>query len=266
MPTSYPGSNDSFKVPDSPTTVVLNSPGDATRNHGQFHQDTGDAIIALQQNATLLSHDHSGTGSRPTEQLNQSNTHQNSDTDSGPTALHHTIGATPNQAAAGNHLHTGVYLPNYTPYYARVNFGPAGGFYTNNANDDTLAGPGWVATDDTSSLWTAGTNPQFTIPAAGKWHVYFRAVGSGTSSTGAYIGCKVLKNLPTGTAFNNSYVIAGDSRSVGFFANVPMVSEMIRFAKNDTVRFSIFTSISLNINSNINYVGDSYMSITYIGP
>lgn len=38
--------------------------------------------------------------------LTQANTHASPDTDSGPTALHHTLGVTANQAAAGNHTHT----------------------------------------------------------------------------------------------------------------------------------------------------------------
>jgi len=38
--------------------------------------------------------------------LTQSNSHASADTDSSPTALHHTLGAGANQAAAGNHAHT----------------------------------------------------------------------------------------------------------------------------------------------------------------
>jgi hypothetical protein len=38
--------------------------------------------------------------------LAQSNSHASADTDSSPTALHHTLGAGANQAAAGNHAHT----------------------------------------------------------------------------------------------------------------------------------------------------------------
>jgi hypothetical protein len=38
--------------------------------------------------------------------LAQSNTHASADTDSAPTALHHTLGTGANQAAAGNHTHT----------------------------------------------------------------------------------------------------------------------------------------------------------------
>lgn len=38
--------------------------------------------------------------------LTQANTHASPDTDSAPTALHHTLGGGANQAAAGNHTHT----------------------------------------------------------------------------------------------------------------------------------------------------------------
>lgn len=266
MPTAYPASNDSFKAPDNPNTVVTASAGDSTRNHAQSHQDMGDAIVAVETWAALYTHTHSNTGARATPQLTQSNTHQSPDTDNALSSLHHTVGTSATQAAAGNHLHTGTYFPNYTPYFSRASFDPSGGFYTNFANTDTITSAGWVATDDTYGLWTAGINPLFTIPAAGKWHVYFRAVSDGTNTAGAAIGIKVLKNLPTTHAFSNSYVIAGDSRPCNGLASSPTVSEVIRFALNDTVRFSIFTSITLNINGNVNYVGDSYMSITYLGP
>lgn len=258
MPTSYPTSNDTFKAPDNPNAVVTASAGDSTRNHAQSHQDMGDAIMALEANSTLLPHDHSGTGSRPTEQLNQANTHQNSDTDSGPTALHHTIGSSANQAAAGNHIH-------YTPYFSRANFGSASNFYTNPANVDTVWGPGWVATDDTYNLFTAGSNPEFTIPANGKWLICGRAIVLGTSTGGAYGGMKILKNQPTG-AFSNAYVIGGDSRLLTAFDNPLQVGEVFRLAQNDTIKMDIFTNITINVIANAPYIGDSYMSITYLGP
>lgn len=48
-------------------------------------------------------HDHDGS---PAQQLTQANTHQSPDTDSATSSLHHTIGASATQAAAGNHAHT----------------------------------------------------------------------------------------------------------------------------------------------------------------
>lgn len=54
---------------------------------------------------TPVSHDHSAN------KLAQANTHESPDTDVGTTSLHHTIGVGANQAAAGNHTHSGVYQP-----------------------------------------------------------------------------------------------------------------------------------------------------------
>lgn len=105
MPSVYPGANDTFTVPSAPSTTPLSSAGTSTRNHVQSHEDIGDALRAVQENAAILNHDHSGTGSRPTPKLKQVNTHQSPDTDTAPTALHHTLGPGGNQAAPGNHSH-----------------------------------------------------------------------------------------------------------------------------------------------------------------
>jgi len=48
-------------------------------------------------------HTHDGTDAAP--KLAQANTHESADTDSAPTALHHTLGTGANQAAAGDHTH-----------------------------------------------------------------------------------------------------------------------------------------------------------------
>lgn len=46
--------------------------------------------------------------------LTQANTHASADTDSGASAIHHTLGAGANQAAAGNHTHTIIFsLPDF---------------------------------------------------------------------------------------------------------------------------------------------------------
>jgi hypothetical protein len=55
--------------------------------------------------STLKSHNHADATHGG--QLAQANTHLTPDTDSAPTALHHTLGSTANQAAAGNHVHSG---------------------------------------------------------------------------------------------------------------------------------------------------------------
>lgn len=105
MPSQFPESNDNFTEPSSPETTPLSSAGSGTRAHAQHHRDLGDAIEALQEHVPLLTHDHSGTGSRATGKLRQENTHEQADTDSSPTAIHHTLGKGANQAAPGNHTH-----------------------------------------------------------------------------------------------------------------------------------------------------------------
>lgn len=106
MPTTnFPGSNDSFGVPSAPASTALNSAGDSARNMVNNHGDMGAAIMAMQAEATYLTHAHDGTA-RNGSKLVQANTHQSPDTDSSATALHHTIGTGANQGAAGNHTHT----------------------------------------------------------------------------------------------------------------------------------------------------------------
>lgn len=103
MATNFPGSNDIFTEPASPGSTALSSAGSGSRNHTQHHRDTGDAIEAMQAEATLLVHSHDGATARHGSKLSQSNTHQSPDTDTGPTSIHHTLGMGANQAAAGNH-------------------------------------------------------------------------------------------------------------------------------------------------------------------
>lgn len=51
--------------------------------------------------------DHNHAGS-PTQRILQANSHESPDTDASAGALHHTLGTGANQAAAGNHVHTGT--------------------------------------------------------------------------------------------------------------------------------------------------------------
>lgn len=110
MPTNYPNGLDEFIEPLSPETTPLSQAGSGNYNHVQSHTNMGDAIEALQANAILATHDHSGDpGAGPDRvrgyRLAQANTHEACDVDSSPSAIHHTIGPGPNQAAAGNHTH-----------------------------------------------------------------------------------------------------------------------------------------------------------------
>lgn len=108
MPTLYPGGDDTFNPPSDPAATPLSSPGDGPRSHTQEHRDLGDAVEAIQKNAALRTHDHSGSGARSTPKLIQANTHEGADTDSSHNALHHTLGRGSNQAAPGDHTHDGV--------------------------------------------------------------------------------------------------------------------------------------------------------------
>lgn len=106
MPTSFPGADDVFTEPDAPASTALDDPGTGTREHTEHHEDAGDALQAMQAEATLLIHSHDGSTARHGSKLAQANTHQSADTDSGTTSLHHTLGTGANQAAAGSHTHT----------------------------------------------------------------------------------------------------------------------------------------------------------------
>ncbi|HEY6019035.1 MAG TPA: hypothetical protein VIY48_03820 [Candidatus Paceibacterota bacterium] len=106
MSTLFPGANDSFSEPSAPASTPLNNAGGSGRDHDVSHRDLGDAIMAMQAEATLLVHTHDGATARHGSKLTQANTHQSVDTDSGATAIHHTIGTGANQGAAGNHTHT----------------------------------------------------------------------------------------------------------------------------------------------------------------
>lgn len=106
MSTNFPGSNDSFTEPSSPGSTALSSAGSGSRAHTKHHTDLGDAIEAMQAEATLLVHSHDGSTARHGSKLAQVNTHQSADTDSATSALHHTLGTGANQAASGTHTHT----------------------------------------------------------------------------------------------------------------------------------------------------------------
>lgn len=102
----YPGALDTFSVPSLPEDTSLSSAGTSNRNHVESHEDLGRAVMALEANSAQLTHDHSGGGGLfATQKLDQANTHQNPDTDLSAMSIHHTIGPSPTQVAAGNHAH-----------------------------------------------------------------------------------------------------------------------------------------------------------------
>lgn len=128
MPTNFPDGvdtpYDTFQEPTAPESTSLSS-GNG-RNHVEHHRDLGDAVEALERNTALIGHDHSGgNGAFATAKLVQANTHESSDapgstsaarafadTDKGVNSLHHTLGTSAFQAAAGDHNHDYDTLPN----------------------------------------------------------------------------------------------------------------------------------------------------------
>lgn len=109
MAIEYPDDFDTFIEPTLPEETSLSSAGTGDRNHTEHHHDLGDAVEAIERNAALKGHDHSGDGTiAHGNKLDQANTHQNADTDTAPGSIHHSIdplGVNPNQSAAANHTH-----------------------------------------------------------------------------------------------------------------------------------------------------------------
>lgn len=106
MASQYPGGVDNFTEPSTPESTPLSSAGSGQFNHYEHHKRLGEGVTAVQKFAAKADHDHSGgSGDNDTDKLKQANTHESPDTDSAPTALHHTLGTGANQAARGNHTH-----------------------------------------------------------------------------------------------------------------------------------------------------------------
>jgi hypothetical protein len=108
VPSNYPAGADSFNEPSLPEETTLSSAGTGTRNHPEHHRDLGDAIEAIEANAALMGHDHSGDPEdiHKGPKLTQANTHQSPDTDDADDSLHHTLGTGAHQASKGNHTHS----------------------------------------------------------------------------------------------------------------------------------------------------------------
>jgi hypothetical protein len=106
--TGYPSGPDSFHVPSNPEETPLSQAGAGnTRNLTTSIGDQGAAIMALEADAALKTHDHSGDPAdiNKGSKLAETFTHQGSDVDTSESAKHHTIGLEATQAAAGNHNH-----------------------------------------------------------------------------------------------------------------------------------------------------------------
>lgn len=223
MPSTYPTTDDVFTEPASPGSTALSSAGSGSRTHTQHHRDLGDAVEAIEANAAILTHDHSNTEARPTGKLTQANTHQSPDTDVATSSLHHTIGTSATQAAAGNHTHTQATSHSSpdtdagpTSLHHTIGSGanqaaagnhthgstdpyPVGSIYlsVNATNPNSLFGGTWVQIQD-AFLVAAGST--FTAASTGGASTHTHT----TSSTGA-AGTHTHTNPSTSTTGNHTH-------------------------------------------------------------
>ncbi len=103
-----------------------------------------------------LAHTHAGT----TEgvKLSQANTHDSADTDSATSSLHHTIGTSATQAAAGNHAHSGTYEPADAAIQSHI---------TGTGSPHTAAGVGAEPADAAIQAHITGTGSPHTAAGVG---------------------------------------------------------------------------------------------------
>jgi len=143
--------------------------------------------MALEANVALVTHDHAGiTGG--TSRLLQMNTHQNADTDSSTSSLHHTLGSGATQAAQGNHGHTTQFnsitnLQNSVFGSTSRTSRPVCEVYYEGGpvyiGGDIFAQGGWNAVVDTDGMFSRpGGFSAITIPFTGRWSMHFHAAGT----------------------------------------------------------------------------------------
>lgn len=155
MATSFPGGSDNFNVTNNPGSTALSSAGTGSRNHVQSHRDLGDAIEAMQAQATLAIHSHDSSTARHGNKLPSSSTHESPDTDTSTSALHHTLGHAANQAAPGNHAS----LQAFQDTHANSVSWPVGSVYlsTSATNPGGVLGGTWVQVQDAFLIGAGGT-------------------------------------------------------------------------------------------------------------
>jgi hypothetical protein len=232
--TSYPNQNDTFSVPSNPSNTILSSAGDGKLNHVQHHQNLGDAVMALEMYSTPINHDHSGTEARPTSQLAQANTHQNADTDLAVNSLHHTIGTSSTQAAAGNHAHGDLRTQLFgsptgtNPLLCTVVYGAQ---YTQPLGTDTFAtaAGNWSAFYDPNNMFLNGSSgggyvnyARILIPQTARYEIDFHALGStgGPCLSNNYIALGTGTSAPTVTG----NAVAFDAKAWNQSANMALLA------------------------------------------
>lgn len=173
MPSAFPAGTDSFTEPSSPSSTALSSPGTGSKNHVQHHRDLGDAIEAMQAEATLLVHSHDGSTARHGEKLDQVNTHESADTDVGASSIHHTLGVGANQAAPGNHSS----LPEFSGTHAGAVAWPVGSVFMT-----TVAGNPSGSPHDLGGTWVQITDA-FLVGVGGSFTFTGSVVDNTTTHT-----------------------------------------------------------------------------------
>lgn len=158
MATSFPTGTDNFNIPNSPGSTALSSSGTGSRNHVQHHRDIGDAIEAMQAEATLAVHSHDGSTARHGSKLSQANTHENADTDLAASSIHHTLGPGVNQAAPGNHAS----LPAFQSTHSGAVAWPVGSIFIttvsgNPADSPHSLGGTWTQIQDAFLIGVGGS-------------------------------------------------------------------------------------------------------------
>lgn len=201
MATEFPAGSDNFTEPSSPGTTALSSSGTGSRNHVQHHRDLGDAIEAMQVEATLLVHSHDGSTARHGSKLSQANTHQSADTDSGPTAIHHTLGHGVDQAAPGNHAG----LPEFSDTHDATVAWPVGSIFMTTVSGDPSGAPHnlggtWVQIQD-AFLVGVGGSYEFTGSVVSNSTTHTHAV----ADTGSAGGHSHTSSSATSTSSSHSH-------------------------------------------------------------
>lgn len=196
MATNFPTGSDNFNVPNNPGSTALSSSGTGSRNHVQHHRDLGDAIEAMQAQATLAVHSHNSSTARHGNKLPQSSTHESADTDTSTSSLHHTLGHGANQAAPGNHAS----LQAFQDTHANSVSWPVGCIYisTSATNPSGSLGGTWVQVQDafligvggsfayTGSVVANSPTHTHTVPSTSADGAHTHTVPTPTSSTGAH--------------------------------------------------------------------------------
>jgi hypothetical protein len=180
--------------------IGLSKPTAGASNWNTDIDGNSDILDAL-FDGTTGNHDHDGTDGHG-KKLSQSATHESPDTDASTSALHHTLGTGANQAAAGNHNHSGTYQP---------------------LDGDLTTIAGLTATTDNflqakASAWASRTPAQVTADlsalvgdsGSGGTKGLAPAPAAGDAAAGKFLGAGGTWAVPSGTGLTNPMTTQDD--------------------------------------------------------